>query len=263
MKGERFESRPFITDGILLAIASGAIYWITMSYEVAFLGAFGIPPDFAEVRLETILIMFLAFSGIGWLFFSTANLLAMFWPKHPTLQEKILRIVFILLYPIWNLVNFGLRQKDMAYYLLVIILLVVFELLWPMLVFHDKGSLIKRFIADEDSETPARRRTLFGRLAALTGPFAYSIIIMGVFGSGLAQTAARAKAEKQSEYLVIIDQPPIAMVRLYSDRIIGVRFDEQTKRLDGKFVLIPKDSKSNLELILKKVGPLLAQESKH
>jgi len=257
MSEEQFKNRSIITEGILLAVITGLIYWISMSYEVAYLGEFGIPSEFAEVRLETILLMFFAFSGVGWLFFSTANFLAMAWPKHPALQEKLLRIGVALLIPIWTFFSFGFRQKDIVLYLFVIFLLVFIEFLWPIVVYKKEGSLLDRFVADEAREGPARSRTLISRLAAISGPFAYILIILGLFGSSLARITAQAKAQKQSEYSVLVNEPTLAVIRLYSDKILGVKFDEETKRLNGKFVLIPIDSKSDFQFVWKKIGPFI------
>jgi hypothetical protein len=249
-----------LPEALFVALLTGGAYWLAFVYEAGYLSSFDLPPHLVEVSLQTTLIVALALSGAIWVVFSVINIFLMSWPKHPAIQQKVFRIMLMLLFPIWHLLNYGFRTQDWVYYGIFLVFIVILELVWPLLVFRKKGSLRERFIADEIAEASPQERTIFGRIFDAFGPGAYGLLLLFVIGSLLAHTAGRAKAETQKEYFVFADAPDVAVVRIYHDTIIAVPFDRRTRTIQSQ-VIVWKIGTEKVALTLDKdVGPLKKQK---
>lgn len=209
------------------------------------------------MSLVSILVVFLLLSGILWVVFPFINLIAMLWPEHPALQNKVARAIWILGIPAWHLINYGFRLEDLFLYVIMIGIWIVFEIIWPVLVFRDRGSLRDRFIADEIAEEEPRTRTIFGRLQRAIGPLGFGVVLLVLLGGWLAQTAGVAKAKTQQMYLVYASDPTLAAVRLYHDRALCVRINPKTRSIDS--ILVRPSIDSEAELKMREVGPLQHQ----
>lgn len=253
---ERSKLTELFSEATFLALLTVGAYWISFRYEAADLDTFGVPPSLAELRLELILTIGLTLSGAFGLIFAVNNLPAMFWPSHPALQEKLLRIGLFLLFPLWHFYNYGFRKQDWLIYAIFLVIIVIFEFLWPILVYKKEESFKNRFIADEDAEVGPRSRTITGRLTTIIGPVAYMIILLFFLGSYFASMSGKAEAITKKEYFLLIDEPNIVVVRIYSDHLICVRFDEKTKEIQPFLIIRKIEDEKNLELARKEVGPL-------
>jgi len=79
---------------------------------------------------------------------------------------------------------------------------------------------------------------------------------MLILFSFFAWIYGRAKAETQIEYFLLSDSPEIAIIRIYSDRILAVPFDRKSKTFQAE-VIIRKIDQKDIRLTLdKNVGPL-------
>jgi hypothetical protein len=148
------------------------------------------------------------------------------------------------------------RKQDVVFYIFYIGYIILFEVLWPILLFKNKKSIKDRIIADENAELDSSSRALFGRLQKTFGTFISSIIYVTLLGCMLASSAGRAKAYNQEEYYQIVNEPNIAVVRIYSDMIIGVSFDQKDKSVTKKILIQRFSERSKLELVMSKIGPL-------
>jgi hypothetical protein len=250
-----------LPEALLIAILTAGAYWLAFRYEAGYLDGFGLPPYLVEVSLQTTLVVALAISSITWILYSIINFILMYWPKHPAIQEKVFRVLFLLLVPFWHLINYGFRAQDWVIYVSFFIIIAVFELFWPLLVYRDKSTLREKFIADEIAESKVRERGIAGRVYAAFGPAAYGLLILFIFGGTLAHTAGRAKATTQKAFFVFADEPDIAVVRMYRDMIIAIPFDRKTKILQAQLV-IRRIGTENLTLRFNAdAGPLKPQKN--
>lgn len=248
------EPRRWLSDSLLLSFLVGGSYWITFRYESAYIKTFGFPIQLTEISLVSSLLVLLLLSGIMWSLVPFANLLAMFWPKHPAFQVKFARVALLVGLPVWNLLNYGFRSKDLPYYIFMIVFVLLFEIVWPLFVFKGKGKLRERFIADEAAEAFPSSRTLFGRVYVAFGPLGYGLLLFILIGGLLAHSAGDAKAHNEKEYLVLISDPTIAVIRLYQDRALCVRIDAERGEIES--ISVRPSIDANVELKRVKVGPL-------
>jgi len=261
MKTGKGRIKDFFSEVIFIALLTAISYWFAFLYEVGYLGAFGISPQLIQVKMETILISGFAISGSMFSLFLWANLAAFFWPNQPVLKVKAFRIGLILLLPVWDLINYGIREESWIIFVIALGAILVFEFIWPLVIFRGKKSLIGKFTADENAEASTRERSLVGRVAALLGPTMYTVLFVIIMSSMLVHYAGRADAKTQEEYMVRIDQPNIAIIRIYPDVIIGMYFDRKTKEIQPHMVLQKIGDEGINVLIGEKIGPLKLKAS--
>jgi len=248
------EPKRWISDSLLLGFLTGGAYWIAFRYETAYIEAFGFPIHLAEISLESTLVVLLLLSGIFWVLFPFSNLISFFWPKHPAIQGKFFRMALLIGLPVWQLVNYGYRRNDLVYYIFIITIIILLEIVWPLVVFRGKGDFKERFIADEVAEAGPRSRTIFGRVYTALGPMGYGFVLLFLIGGGLADSAGDAKARNEEEYLVYISDPNLAIIRLYQNRSLCVRIDREKREFVSISVRPSVDGQAELKKI--KVGPL-------
>ncbi len=83
------ENKPsIVSEAVLLAILTAGAYWIAFTHEAGYLKVFQVPLNIIQIKVETILfVLFLLISGLVTILWLT-NLLALLWPKHPTIRLK-------------------------------------------------------------------------------------------------------------------------------------------------------------------------------
>lgn len=226
-----------LPEALLIGALTGLAYWLAFAYEAAYLRFFGLPTHLVEVNLQTTFAVALALSGASWVVFTVVNLVAMYWPLHPALQEKVTRAVVMLLFPLWHLLSYGFRPRDLVLYAFVLAWIVLVELTWPLLVFRKKGPIRERLIAHEVAEEPFRERLIASRILVALGPGAYSLLMAFVLGGLLATTAGRGNAATQREYFVLTDMPDVVVLRMYHDRILAAPFDRKTKTVLPQLII--------------------------
>jgi hypothetical protein len=251
-----------LPEALFIAALTAGAYWLSFRYEAGYLSAFGLPPHLVEVSLQTTLLVAFALSGAIWVVFWLVNFFLLLWPEHPAIQNKLFRVTVLLLFPLWYMLNYGLRVQDWPVYAIPLVLIAIFEFFWPLLVFSNKPTLRERFIADEITEAQVRDRGIAARILVAFGPAAYGLLVLFVLGGMLAHTAGRANAETQEEYFIFANAPDVAVVRVYNDRVIGVSFDRGTRDVQPQ-VTVQKIGTEKLILTLDvNVGPLKKQRPK-
>ncbi len=250
-----------VSEGTLLALLTAGAYWIAYRYEVAYLGAYGFPSDLPRASAQSTLVVVLALSGGIWTLFLVGNMVAMSWPSHRAMREKLIRVSFVVVLTLWNLISYGPRRKDLSLYLGVAGFLILVEVVWPILVYRKKGKIRERFIADEEAEASTRDRLLWSRLFMAVGPTAYLLGLAIFFGGQMASTAGDAKARRQTEYLVYASEPEVAVVRFYDDVALCVHVDVAKRTVD-RIILRPNTGKG---MTFKKatIGPLELPANPH
>ena len=184
----------WVSDSMFIALVTAMSYAAAFVYEAGYFAVYNIPLHLIKIRLSDVLIIFFACSGFFWTCFLICTFLSMWWPKHPALQAKVIRILIVMIFPIWDIFLYGLKDS-LRFLIISFTFIFVFEILWPFLLFRDKKGIKDRFVADEIAELPARERTLFSRIFSLVGPFYYMIFFICLFGGILLYDAGNAKAK--------------------------------------------------------------------
>jgi hypothetical protein len=228
-------------EALLIASLTAGAYWLAFLYELTYLSVFALPPDLVEVSLQTMLFTALALCG-AWSLFWSINLGSMLWPEHPAIQKKILPSLICSFFLISWVFYFGFRTKDWSVYVILLFCAVL-------------GTAVQ-FLPDTGPEPP----TIIERIAGAFGPpAAFSVVTFIAFiiiASVLASISGLAKAANQKDYFLFSDYPEIAVIRIYSDRILAVPFDRGTKTIRPE-VIIRKIDQKDIRLTLgKDVGPL-------
>jgi len=158
-----------LSEATLMAILPAAALWLTFVYESSYVGYFGVPASLIEVGLQGTLVVATILAVSLWSLVLLLNFACLLWPDHPVLQVKLIRSGSMLLYPSWQILNYGFRISDLPLYIVAVILALAFEFLWPLIVYRGKGTLFERIVADENAEDPVRRRGVFGRIETTFG----------------------------------------------------------------------------------------------
>ena len=245
-------NKSYVPEAILLLILTAGSYWLSYRYESAYFSAFQLPIQLIEVSSGLILSSFIILSGALLFLFSFWNLILMMLPEHPILRAKLIRIALAITFLIWNLLSYGFRIKDVWMYIITILLIVLFEFVWPYLVFHNKKTFKERVVADEDAEEKVRSKSAFGIILNKFGPLYYFIFLFIWFTTSLVSIYGTGTANSQQIYPVDIKDPTIVVIRMYNSKIICIRYDQTNKQIKSYFI---RDVAEN-EYKNEKIGPL-------
>src|ERR1044072_60958 len=144
---EQRSKKLFLSETLLLAVASVGIYLFAFLYEKGFLSYFGIPTQFVTVSLVTLLIFGAAALTFLITSASLANLVSTFLPKHRYLAFYIPR--YLLMGFLTILVPLALFQGDRQRVIMLCIwlILVVGLLVFPLIKYRKEGDWKKRYDA--------------------------------------------------------------------------------------------------------------------
>jgi hypothetical protein len=244
-----------LSEGIVFSSAGILFYGLAFAYEAAYFRAFGAPLHLIHVSLDSVFVIGATVSSAAFFLYTVINAMALFWPKHRTLQVKIFRSAFLLFLVTWPGFVFGFKYIDYYIILVVLLAVVAFEIAWPIFVFRDKPLLADRIEADEVAEAPTFSRTIFGRFQVAFGPFAYALMMVVYFSFSLANSTGREEATRRKEFMFIEQDQSWLVVRAYPDRLIAVAFDSKTKTVEPR-VMVRSIGETGISLVLKSVGPL-------
>jgi len=248
------------SEVLLLSLLTAGAYWVAYKFELGYLNFYGFTPDFIQIRIENILIAAGAVLSSFALPFIVINLLSPFVPKNPLLRWKFIRILGFLFILIFFASLYGVANNYWILYLVAFGLIVLFEIVWPILVFSKEGSISSRFIADEKAEEKNRARLLINRIAGFIPPIFY-LLILSVFLLGtLANIIGMTQAQNRKEYFETDNQKNVAIVRINGDSMLGVSYDPKTKKILEQVSIQYIDSKDIILLKNKKVGKLIPKK---
>lgn len=108
------ESKPSVIgtlpEALFVAGLTALAYWLAFLYQVSYLHFFDLPPDLAEVSLQSILLVVLALAALS-IFFWSLNLVPIFLSDDPSRQRFIFPFAVLpLLGSAW-VYYFGLQAK--------------------------------------------------------------------------------------------------------------------------------------------------------
>jgi len=254
-------SRPrFLSEAVALSLLGGFIYALAFVYEAGYFGAFGVPLHLIQTNVDAVFVLAITVGTALFVVFGVINMIAIFWPEHPIIQMKIVRVTVLLFLVMWPGLLYGFTAVDRMVILVAVLILVLLEVAWPVFVYRKRPTLAKRFEADESAENPIRARTLFGRLQLAAGPLAYGVALGGYLVLVLAHSAGRAEAMRKEEFFFLQDDPRWLVVRVYPSQIVAVLFDSSSGAIQPELIVRPIDA-AGVRLVKKQVGPLKLRQS--
>jgi hypothetical protein len=109
-----------LPEALFVASLTALSYWVGFLYQASYLYFFRLPPELAEVSLQSIMVGFLAVA-ILFVTFSAIDVVGIFSPDDPTRQQ----LVFPLIFLVWFTALAQYFEFKLIYLLLCIPLLYV------------------------------------------------------------------------------------------------------------------------------------------
>jgi hypothetical protein len=250
----------FVSEAILLALASLAAYFYTFIYNVGFNSVFAIPNEFVEIQLGTAFIALISVFSVLVMGVILANSFIMVWPERWVLRIKILRVLLVAIPFLWKFFLFGgqfwgewWRSRFLLY---VAAIIAITEFVLPIFQFRGKSTYIEKLEADEAAEDVPRSRSLFGILQARIGTHRYLLILALIFGAWLAHDIGRSVALKKKNYLVLQAPQEVVVLRISGNLLICAPFDRCSKEVEKHLIIKQLTDKSELVLKTERIGPL-------
>ena len=174
--------------------------------------------------------------------------------SHPALKRRFSALALIVFLVFIEAFLFGLENYEHWLFLIVILLVVAFfDFVFPLIT-QRKGSYIEKLEAQDKIDLQVTD------IASLTSRYLgreYLTILLILFlGSLLARSAGEAEAVRQKEFLVTNSDPPLVILRIYSDNAIASTFNETTFTVNNEFSIINLSTSPNLIMKLREIGPL-------
>jgi hypothetical protein len=242
MKEEKRSSPPGfpMSETIAILIMTCLSYWFVFRYESAYLSEFGVPIELLDITITALLSAALYVSGFAFaISFITSHIVDV-WPKNPAAGRKLMRIVIILMLPIWRTVNFGLKFNDWPYYAFPALAIVIFEIAVP-LYFRIKDLT---FVEDKTDE-----EKVFFHLRRVLGPYFY-FALAALIGTIFSGALGSEKANGQIYFPVSKKDSTVVLIRAYPERYLCIRIDYKDKSIQSFLI---QDSEKD-EYVNKEIG---------
>ena len=241
-----------MSDATLLALATAGSYGFAFLYEAGYLKRFGVPLSLVRVELQSALVAALSMASLLWVLFAAANMLAMLLPEKAELRGKVIRVFGTTLIPVVHLLLYGFRREDVWLYVFFFGLILVFEVLWPLLVFE--GSPQEKIVADERAEDVPRSRGLLARFQAATGMGGELLMVL-YLGAFFVYEAGAADAAKRTDFYVSTVHEPLVALRIYPDITILAPIDLKTGTI-SRGLQVRRTTEMEAPMVERRIGPL-------
>lgn len=255
--------RNWQTIALLFGLAAPIGYAAAYLREWGFCSVFGIPVEFIQLNITTVLIAIT--SGVGVLFL-------LFWFAD----------LFYILSQQNKLKNFGPVRRRLFFDLLVIIilgfLLALFHPLidaWPLLVYFLVVLIfiqfvmplitqrkIKGYICKLETQDRIERETpvLLDYLIKRAGIAIISLGIVVLLFLSVMYLVGHNTATTQTDFLVPSTNEDLVVLRIYGDNLICAPYDMETREVYRTFTVIKLDDEPRPQLYLVRLGPLTSPE---
>lgn len=241
------------TEGVLLAAIPFFSYLLTYIYEAGYCKFFGIPWEFISPNWANVFIFAGGLLGlIVVMFFLIEPFFITIYPELPwPILRRLRRLSVPVLLSLIYLFLFGKDQSVFIVVVGVILSLALLEFGLPLLTQRDRKSYLEKLTAQDSVDD---RVDGLGDLAARRlGPSVFGYLLLVYFLGCLSFYAGRAAAMNQENFLVLVDEPDIAIVRVYGDRLIGMKFNREKKLAINNFKILVS---TGTALQLENIGPL-------
>ncbi len=243
---------------VFLAFTSAASYLLAFYFEKGYFDAFGIPSDLIDIQLNTLLLFIAISVGVLIFLFPMLNLFTIILSNyvHPALARAILPIACVFLLML-VLIYIQFPVSSWAMWIALLMFFSFLQLVFPLLTQRNTRGYYAKLIAQEEYESKITSLSNISKDPHIR----IVMLLIGVvlIGTSIAWFIGQSQAINKTSYLSLASDPSQLVVRAYSDRIILIRFDEETDSLLSEFEILPVDS-NGIRLIERNLGvsPLLA-----
>jgi len=256
--------RKWLSDGILIALATLLGYLIAYRYESGYMSFFGVPDDFIEINLIRVLIAgFTIFSVLLTFIVMIEGLLFLLPKDLGFFTRPLLKLSPFLLAVVISLLTYGLEWRKYIFLLILLIIFSFLEFVFPLLSQKEVKGYREKLIAQDKYDTErisTRFISHFYENVERPTIFIFAIILFVVL---FAATFGESKAMRQIDYLTINTSPEAVVIRTYGDKLICLPFDRKSKEFKKRFFVIKiADNVNNVTFSSDRVGPLHASISK-
>lgn len=246
---------------MLFGLAAPIGYAAAYLREWGFCHVFGIPIEFIQLSVTTVLIAITSGVGVMFLLFWLADLFYGFRQQRNAKRSAPIRrrLVFDALYLIFFGCLFGLFPVLIRYWPLpafLFLALVFNQFLLPLIIQTNIAGYTNKLEAQDQMDTEAPG--LLDYFAARVGrAFIFFGIAVLVFLGSMFLTGYQT-AVTQTDFLVPSTNEDLVVLRIYGDNLICAHYDIETKEAYKTFIVIKSDDEPRPILRLVRLGPLVS-----
>lgn len=228
--------RSIVTDGLIVAGVTAAVYLMTFAYEYGYCAYFGIPGFLIEPSTGTVLFAAFIISVAGVLIIEASHLPRLLlatipWPR---LRTRLVLVAFMWGAPV---------LMDMPYNWLRVLNLITWTLFllidYALALVYESGSFAERISRGEkDTETS---KSPWDGPTRTFGTTAVGLVLLIYFAMTFAWTAGTINARFQEGFTVLKSTPDIAVIKRYGDRFVAIRYAGTSPRATGEFRVIDRE----------------------
>lgn len=239
---EAQKPRSIVADGLIVAGATAAIYFLTFAFEYGYCAYFGIPGFLIEPSTGTVLFAAL-FISVACVFLVEAShlprelLAAIPWPR---LRIRLVVVAFMWGTPALMGASF---PWFMVLNLSVWTLFILSDYVYALIC--NSGSFVER-ISQGEKDTNTSKSSWDGMTKAF-GLRAVGWALIVYFAMIFAWTAGSMHARFQKGFIVLKSTPDIAVIKRYGDRFIAIRYTGTPAQATGEFRVI--DQEKDMEFV--------------
>lgn len=212
-----------------------------------------IPQELIEVDTHRVLNACTAVAGVAFFLFMIANVIYIARPKvHQVIRRELVGLCGLIT---WMVAIVWIHGRDWGaykWYLLVFAAFAVVPLAHALIVFRKYPGIIAKIEAQQkrDDQVISLMDVVIRRIG-LQSSIALGLLVLGV---GIAWNIGVAQARQREEYLIVADNPILAVLRIYGDQLVCREFDRGRKLLGERIEVLNLDQCP--ALVLERVGPL-------
>ena len=251
------DTRSLLTEGVLLAVASAYVYFITFVYEYGFCSYFDIPASLIAPNVSTFLVTAVALGvtllpALQFLAFTTPLFKAARDPNRRAYRDvyaitAVLSVAGILLAAIY-----GISLVGVALYVGASLTFLAFLFL-PAILSDRHLPISERLSKDADiqDKDPFVTTNLF------EGWVSYRKMRIGLLAFvalGVAYLVGDAEARHKKQFVALKADEDMVLLRTYGDLLIFTKIDKEAHVQSLRLLWLSE--KKELDLVTRKVGPV-------
>jgi hypothetical protein len=253
---ERQLTKPWFTEGIIIAAIPLVAYGLTFAYEYGYATFFDIPIEVINLTLTNVLMLCLIWLMIMVTVFQLSNIVYQIWPKGQKVHPIYLKLQKHI--PVWIVVIsflsiYGTTLKEWVIGVGIILTLIGLDFLRVIIHHQDKQGFREKLIADLNTPEP---EGILDFLDRRIGASIVTIMIVLFFSFMISIFVGNFEARKKTKFLVINQTQELVVLRTYGDKLICAPFYRTTKEVKRTFIILKMAENPSLTLNPEKVGPL-------
>jgi len=245
--------------GLMAPIGYAAAYL----REWGYCGVYGIPLEFIQLNLTTVLIAIAGSIGILYILFQIINLFYSLasggtFKNLTLLQLNIIIVIFISIILLAFVAVFRSLIELWPLLVVIVFYVIFFQLIFPLLTQRKtkgyENKIAAQMVIDNQYKSVLN---FFGEKFGATTAW----IILGIFGFLFIMYFSGYDAAKtQKDYFIPSTNQNSVVLRIYGDNLICAPFDIKTKKVEKAFFIFKISDGYNPQLKLTTVGPLIPSD---